>query len=877
MRTLEVDAPGWNVDLIGPGNLVNVDAVIAGQNNPLVIPLLQATSGEIEVTFEAHQDLTVDAGKLALRLPVPRGESVAAANVTVAPADNVELQFEPESSRDLAPQPLRPATPNLPQRQQEPLFLRTVGDSPTLVASFKVHGQEISAAITNQIEIDEQSAQVDAHIDYQIAYEPTDHVELAIPRALRLDQLSVTLDGERLTPQTIRETDGADEKSAAMARVALPTPRIGRCDLQVKYSVPVGKLADEANTLIDVPLVIPGEGKLTSNQLTVVAKPGLSLAYPNGPWTEDASPSRAANATGLRLAANRAIPSVALAVSIKQRQVEHTTSVNQAWIETSLTDSRRRDRAVFRLSTSEPSLRVKLPSGVEPASLEVELDGRRYAQAVDLANDASTFTLTIPGGSSESHLLELRYLFNDRSGKGSLSLDAPKSMRRLGPTSLLATDSACDGTRVGRATNYARVSLELVEFVLATRAVAQPARPRPLDRCQLHDHSISRCRRCRHDRHSTGAKRCQCRQYVFVQHRGRRRTARDLHDQPIAPRFAGVVAVAVGRIGANLLSSGAPPRGAAGGRRGTGGLRCDRSGFGVACRSGRGVGIALGARGVCLGARFRASGRYTDRARARQLAVAGSLVHRGLSTPITRRLATVDGHQSACSLVGSRGPAMKFGHVVAIGLACELALGAHSHVVHAQRTATPKATPEALPKFHRSFVPADKISEGTWTQGYFPIDAADFRRLVETVNAAAIGAPVPGAAIVEGAEYSARLVGEDLLVGEATIHLKRNSQEPAMLELAPWSLAMGAGPLARQGRQARRHGNWRRRQVPCARRGGTTEDPVVVARRANGGGRRGIRFQGATLSDGSTRRRFARQTGIAGRPGNRHQANRRGP
>jgi hypothetical protein len=247
-----------------------------------------------------------------------------------------------------------------------------------------------------------------------------------MPRALRLDQLSVTLDGERLTAQAIRETDGADDKSAAMARVALPTPRIGRCELQVKYSVPVGKLADEANTLIDVPLVIPGEGKLTSNQLTVAAKPGLSLAYPNGPWTEDASPSRAANATGLRLAASRAIPSVALAVSVKQRQVEHTTSVNQAWIETRLTDSRRRDRAVFRLSTSEPSLRVKLPSGVEPASLEVELDGRRYAQAVDLANDASTFTLTIPGGSSESHLLELRYLFSDRSGKGSLSLDAPQ-------------------------------------------------------------------------------------------------------------------------------------------------------------------------------------------------------------------------------------------------------------------------------------------------------------------------------------------------------------------------------------------------------------------------------------------------------------------
>ncbi len=73
IRSLEVDVSGWDVDLIGPASLVNVDAVSAGQNSPLVIPLLQAMSGEVEVTFEARQQVALQGGKISLRLPVATG------------------------------------------------------------------------------------------------------------------------------------------------------------------------------------------------------------------------------------------------------------------------------------------------------------------------------------------------------------------------------------------------------------------------------------------------------------------------------------------------------------------------------------------------------------------------------------------------------------------------------------------------------------------------------------------------------------------------------------------------------------------------------------------------------------------------------------
>ncbi|MEX2112145.1 MAG: hypothetical protein WD845_03115 [Pirellulales bacterium] len=424
VRTLEVDAPGWNVDSIGPANLVNVDAVIAGQNSPLVIPLLQASSGELEVTFEARQNIPVEMGTLALQFPLPRGESVAAASVTIVPADNVELLIDPEKSTDLAPQPVRPKTLDLPERQQELLYFRTAGDAPTVVASIKVHRQEIAAALSTQIEFDEQATLVDQRVAYRISYEPTDHLLLGVPRGLRPEQVSLSLDGQRLTPTASRERDGVEASGVVPLRVSLPAPRIGRCELQVKYSVPHAKLADEVNTLVHVPLVIPSEGSLISNELTVVSKPGLLVTYPKGPWIDKTSQLRSATPPALLLTANSAISFIDLAVSLKRRQLDHNTTIEQAWIETRLTDSRRQDRAVFRLTTTEPQLRVALPAGADLASLE--LDGRRLAQPLDLAGDARELTLTMPNSSNGQHLLELRYFFNDRPPKGALALTAPQ-------------------------------------------------------------------------------------------------------------------------------------------------------------------------------------------------------------------------------------------------------------------------------------------------------------------------------------------------------------------------------------------------------------------------------------------------------------------
>ncbi len=75
VRSLEVDLPGWEVDDVGPVNLVNADAAVAGEDANLVIPLAQPTSGDFEITLEAHRELAKNSATLDVAIPRPARRS----------------------------------------------------------------------------------------------------------------------------------------------------------------------------------------------------------------------------------------------------------------------------------------------------------------------------------------------------------------------------------------------------------------------------------------------------------------------------------------------------------------------------------------------------------------------------------------------------------------------------------------------------------------------------------------------------------------------------------------------------------------------------------------------------------------------------------
>jgi hypothetical protein len=420
LRSLEVELPGWEVDTVGPPELVNVDAEIAGVGESLVIPLLQATTGDLELTFEAHRKTVPGADSVSLELPRPKGD-VAAAEVAIVSDDNVELVPQPEQMTALAPQAVRPQM-KLPERQQDPLYYRATAEAAKFVASVTLHEQSISASVTTQLDVGVDETRVESRLAFQIAYQPTDHLTLRAPRSIAPERMTILYDGQPIAPVPLRTPLAGDAQTTPW-RVNLPAPRIGRCELQVSYTLRREKPPTEKSAPAVVPLVVPGEGQLTSNILSVVPKTGIAVSYPSGPWSEEPQSDASGNAPALMLTARRAIPEVTLAVSSKQSPSENSTIVERAWIETRLTDSGRQDRAVFRLSTGQPRLQLRLPGGADDRSLVVEVD------AVEIAPESirqREVTIPMPPGPRGEHLIEARYRLADRGPQGSLTLEGPQ-------------------------------------------------------------------------------------------------------------------------------------------------------------------------------------------------------------------------------------------------------------------------------------------------------------------------------------------------------------------------------------------------------------------------------------------------------------------
>ena len=421
VRTLELDLNGWEVDVVGPATIVDVDATATSQTHPFSIPLLQSTSGEVELTIEARQKIAHDAASMVLDLPVPRGEVVAPANVAIVPADNVELVLQPDKTTGLAPQAAQQQM-KLPARQQDPLFFRTDSAAPKFVAAVKVYEQAITASASAELEVGEGETRVAERMQFQIAYQPTDYLTLGVPNGVRPDRLTILLDGQRLTPVAPRERP-AGETEVTLMRVPLGAPRIGRCELEIGYTVRHERPPGTAGTLVTIPLVIPGSGQLTSNELNVVPKPGISVRYPSGEWTDETRDRAAGLPAELILSARRALARVVLGLSSAEQTAAGATTIERAVVETRLTANGRQDRILYAVSTSDSRLQITFPVGIDPSSLVLEIDGRRIAPDTIRQREA---IVTLPDAARKEHLLSMRYHLADRQSPGNQQLTCPQ-------------------------------------------------------------------------------------------------------------------------------------------------------------------------------------------------------------------------------------------------------------------------------------------------------------------------------------------------------------------------------------------------------------------------------------------------------------------
>ena len=429
LRTLTLDMPGWEIDEIGPPNLVNVDAAAIEDSTRIEVPLAQPSNGDLTLTMTARRAMPGD-GKpeasqlLEFDLPRPTAEVIAPAVVIIQPEDNVELTPRSDSLLGLSLRTSRPSLP-LATLQQDPLFYQTDGAASKFVADFKVNAQEIVSSIESRIDMDEQEVQVEQHLRYEVLFEPVEKFLLRVPRTILQDTLEITLDGARLTLIPVREESDVEHRDSSRVSAILGGSRIGRCELIARYQLAQEKLPPATSVPASVPLVMPLDGRIKQNRALVRAESGISVSPRKGVWVSEEAP-RGGNSKqlGLWLTATEPVDAVGLGITLQDRSREATTLVERAWIQTWLTERERQDRAVFRLTTSERRLRIGLPTGVNSNAVQAVLDGR----AMPLETDArGAVTLALPtAGTEQRHLLELTYHLENRDAAGALDLEPPR-------------------------------------------------------------------------------------------------------------------------------------------------------------------------------------------------------------------------------------------------------------------------------------------------------------------------------------------------------------------------------------------------------------------------------------------------------------------
>ena len=425
---LEIAMPDWQLDEVGPDNLVAVDAVPTGSpNSSFSIPLVQPSVGQFEVRIRAHRPLAAEAKSLAISLPQPQVSAPASAVVVVLPADNVELIPDSKAMAGLFRQ--QAAVPlELPARQQEPLFYRSESPKAVFAADLRRHTQRISVDVVTQVSLDGQGGRVEQKLAYMVSYEPTDHFTLEVPRSLAdSGWLELKCNGQAVSPIVLIEDNGDSSKPVLM-RVPMSKARIGLCEVTARYPLTPQRISPEKRTVLAIPLVMPAEGELSSNKLYVTSAAELHVEPRVGLWTPlDPSLPRPGLRRGVQLVASQRSGHVELDVH-GELGSETAVVVERAWIQTWLTNqshAARQDRAVFQFTSNRREVEVTIPSEAALDQVSLLLDGKRaVAQAMP---DGSLVVPLASDGVLSRHLLDVRYHFvGPRPSRGAMSLDLPR-------------------------------------------------------------------------------------------------------------------------------------------------------------------------------------------------------------------------------------------------------------------------------------------------------------------------------------------------------------------------------------------------------------------------------------------------------------------
>jgi hypothetical protein len=375
----------WHFDRLTPDTLLDAPAAMRQSPGQWQVPFRAgaAPPTELELKLEAHQTLPPKSERLSLTFPRPRADVVAPAIIAIVAADNVELTPQAAELIGLSPDL---STIRIPGRQQQPLVYRDLGggEPAAFVAGKRTLARATTASGRATIRIDRQQMQVEQRLDYRVVHEPQRLFALLTPRELAAGgSLQVSLSGESLELVAAPEA-GASSPTQTRLQFTTPTEQIGSFQVLVRYAIPL-RWDGQKPLAMTLPLVLPpdeGEDQFEAQQLEFLLAEGLQIE-PDAEGTAALSEPTAVGGDTADVYQWPNPPGVSKwTIQASLASESEPTAVSQMWVQTWLTGQSRQERVALRLSTLQPTIRVRLPKGVRQSSVQTAIDGKEVQRAV---------------------------------------------------------------------------------------------------------------------------------------------------------------------------------------------------------------------------------------------------------------------------------------------------------------------------------------------------------------------------------------------------------------------------------------------------------------------------------------------------------------
>ena len=426
---LEVGLTDWQLDDAGPDHLVATDGVDYDPSTRLAtIPLMQPSSGTIEIRLRAHKPLPADAAAVQWVLPQPKAHSSSPASVLISAAAPLELLPRPDQLHGLVREQV-PSHFAMSLPAEPVLFYRSEAGRAVFAADVRRHQRQTSAMVQTTVRVEQRSARVDQVFYCQVAHDAIDQLRVAIPTTLAGDDLMRFEHRGEPLPAAPDELDPADEdRPWRTYRLLLPGPMIGSFEVESHYEISLPSVPAAKRLTAAIPLVMPSVDRLTGNRLTVSSVRDWSVDVLPGIWSVVPQAHFSAGALReLSLVCDTAAALVELSLQSDPVSQSGDLIVERQWLQTWLTETSRQERFVARFATRSGQVELSVPRGAALGQLTLTLDG----QAVnDPAFRQERIILPLSGPPGETHVVEARYHFTaPRPPRGAMSFDLPS----LGP------------------------------------------------------------------------------------------------------------------------------------------------------------------------------------------------------------------------------------------------------------------------------------------------------------------------------------------------------------------------------------------------------------------------------------------------------------